>query len=266
MRLQVYLLMFSPSLMPMLFVGHGSPMNALEHNVFSQAWSDLGKLIPKPKAILSISAHWETEMTAVTVMEQPRLIYDFYGFPQDLYRLKYNAPGAPKWAKQTITLVKSTKIQTDNKWGLDHGTWVPLLHLFPGADIPVYQFSLGNQLTPKERFQIGKELHILREQGVFILGSGNIVHNLAIMQFEGKGYPWAIEFDQKVKALLEQREFNSLINFEQLSKWELAINSTEHYLPLIYLLGAVSPSDKIRFYADEVIYGSISMRCVLFST
>jgi 4,5-DOPA dioxygenase extradiol len=259
------MVMPTSSLMPMLFVGHGSPMNAVEHNIFSQAWSDLGKLVPLPKAILSISAHWETDFTAVTAMEQPRLIYDFYGFPQDLYRVKYNAPGAPKWAKKTISLVKSTKIQSDDGWGLDHGTWVPLLHLFPHADLPVFQLSLSYQLTPKERFQLGMELKVLREQGVFILGSGNIVHNLAIMQFEGEGFHWAIEFDQKVKSLLEQRNFDPLIEFHGLPKWELAINSAEHYLPLIYLLGACSPTDKISFYASELVYRSVSMRCVLFS-
>ena len=212
--------------MPVLFVGHGSPMNAIEDNEFSRAWITAGKALPPVKAILCISAHWETEGTQVTAMEKPKTIYDFYGFPPELYARTYPAPGSPELAQRVLDLVKPIAVGLDRTWGLDHGTWSVLTRLFPKADVPVIQLSLDVQKDPQEHYDLGRQLMALRDEGVLILGSGNIVHNLRILSWDGAVYDWAVEFDAKVKQWILDNDHESIIQYhKQGQQAALAINS-----------------------------------------
>jgi 4,5-DOPA dioxygenase extradiol len=250
--------------MPVLFVGHGSPMNAIEENEFSRSWTEMGKALSKPKAILAVSAHWETNGTRVTAVEKPKTIYDFYGFPQELYEVTYPAPGSPALVDTVRKVIKLTDVQPDTGWGLDHGTWSVLRRMFPDADVPVVQFSLDRSKNPLYHYQLGQQLKELREEGVLIVSSGNIVHNLRTVIWEaGAKYDWAESFDSKIKDWILTDEHKPIINFEQHGQEAaLAINSGEHYIPLLYTLGAKDDGEPVTFFADKVTYGSISMRSV----
>lgn len=251
--------------LPALFIGHGSPMNAIEDNQYSLGWREMAKKLPKPKAILSVSAHWETDGTYVTAMEKPRTIHDFGGFPQALFDAEYPAPGAPETAKATAEAIKHTNVGFDQAWGLDHGTWSVLMQMYPNADIPVFQLSLDATKAPQFHYELGKELRDLRERGVLIVGSGNIVHNLRMMRFDGKLYDWTEEFDSKVKSFIESGDDNAAIHYERLGTVaNYAVPTNEHYLPLLYILGARNPKEEPEFFNAALDLGSISMRSVRF--
>ncbi len=253
--------------MPALFVGHGSPMNAIEDNEFSRAWIAAGKALPRPEAILCISAHWESEGTQVTAMEKPKTIYDFYGFPPELYAASYPAPGSPELAERIQALVKPVDVRLDQGWGLDHGTWSVLTRLFPQADIPVIQLSLDVNKNAQEHYNLGKQLKALRDEGILILGSGNIVHNLRILNWNDAAYEWAVEFDTKVMKWVLDHDHEPIIQYHKQGKAAaLAINSAEHYKPLLYTLGAGEADEVIRFFAEKVTMGSISMRSLQIGT
>ncbi len=251
------------SKMPVLFVGHGSPMNAIEKNEFSDAWAEAGKSLPKPQAILAVSAHWETLGTKVTAMEKPRTIYDFYGFPKELYEVQYPAPGAPDLAETVRRAIKMTAVQPDLTWGLDHGTWSVLARMFPNADVPVVQMSLDRSKNPAYHYQLGQQLRELREEGVLIIGSGNIVHNLRMVVFKDVAFDWATKFDHEVQQRILDDDHDPLIHYEKLGDFAaLSINSGEHYLPLLYTLGLKEAGEPVSFFTDKVWGGSISMRSV----
>ncbi len=253
--------------MPVLFVGHGNPMNAILKNDFSERWRKLAQELPKPKAILCISAHWQSQGSKVTAMEQPRTIHDFGGFPQKLFDQQYPAPGSPFWAKETQNLVSSQSISLDHQWGLDHGTWSVLKPMYPEADIPVYQLSLDYRLNPQEHFKLATELQSLREKGILIVGSGNIVHNLGMIKWgASEAYDWAQEFDQKVYQLITSDQSQDLVNYQNLGKAaQLAVPSDEHYLPLLYSLGLKHPKDEVKVFNKAFDLASVSMTSYLFS-
>jgi len=247
--------------MPVIFAGHGSPMNAIEDNEFSHAWAALGRDLPRPQAILCISAHWETNGSWVTAMPKPRTIHDFWGFPAALYKKDYPAAGSSEWAHTTIETIHSTKVEPDTNWGLDHGTWSVLCRMYPAADIPVFQLSLNRALSPKQHYEIGRELAPLRDKGLLIVGSGNMVHNLGMMEWTDKPFDWAIEFDAKLKELIDKRDHESLINYDHLgSQAALSIPTNEHYLPMLYTLALQGKDEALTYFTDKVVLGSISMR------
>lgn len=254
--------------MPVLFIGHGSPMNAIEMNEFSTSWVEMGRNLPKPKAILAVSAHWESIGSKVTAMEKPRTIHDFGGFPQALFDIQYPAPGSPHLVKTIREIIKNTPVEPDNHWGLDHGTWSVLSRLFPNADVPVVQLSLDRQKTPLQHYQLGNELGELREEEVLIVSSGNIVHNLRMAIFDDhQSFPWAESFDEKVKNWILTDDHEPLIEYEKHGQEAaLSINSAEHYKPLLYTLGLKSVGESIEFFADKVTFGSISMRSIKIGT
>jgi len=253
----------STTKMPVLFVGHGSPTNVIEDNEFSRAWVDMGQHLPKPRAILCVSAHWVTRGTQVTAMDKPRTIYDFYGFPPEMYEIRYNAPGSPDLAEQVRRIIKSTEVKPDLDWGLDHGTWSVLVRMFPKAEIPVIQLSLDANLDLQKHFDLARQMKELREEGVLIIGSGNIVHNLRMVRFEDFAFDWATQFDQRVAKWIEQNEVEPLLHIERGDQAAtLSINSGEHYVPLLYSLALRDEDDSISFFADKVWGGSISMRSV----
>ncbi len=251
--------------MPVLFVGHGSPMNAIEDNEYSQAWQGLGKTLPRPQAILCISAHWETPTTQLTGMDHPKTIHDFYGFPRELNEMQYPAPGSPQLAARVSELLGADRVGVDQRWGLDHGTWSVLARMYPKADIPVVQLSLAQTRDGQFHYDLGKQLAPMRDEGILILGSGNAVHNLGLISFDGAPYSWAVEFDQKVKTCIEKNAHAPLIHFQEQGRAAaLAINSAEHYLPLLYILALQQPDEQATFYCESVSMGSLSMRCVQF--
>lgn len=260
-------------MMPALFIGHGSPMNALEDNEFTEGWQELARNIPRPKAILAISAHWETRGTAVTAMAKPKTIHDFGGFPRELFEYEYPAPGSPELARLVQETVGMTKIGSDQNWGLDHGTWSVLARMYPEADIPVIQLSLDRTKAPAYHYELARELRALRKQGVLILSSGNIVHNLSMVDFklvrsQGSfnvkgGYDWAVEFDESIKEAILAGDHSTAINYNKLGKAAiLSVNSAEHYLPLLYTLGLQQEQDKVEFLNETLVAGSLSMRSV----
>ena len=248
--------------MPVLFVGHGSPMNAIETNEFSLEWQKIGKSLPKPNAILCISAHWETKGTFVTAMEKPQTIHDFGGFPQALFDVQYPAPGNYELAVTTKTLVEKTSIGLDNSWGLDHGAWSVIKHLYPAADVPVIQMSLDFIQNPQFHYDLAKELIGLRKKGILIIGSGNMVHNLRILDWNNpdQGFDWAITANSKIKELIVKNDHKQLINYQQLgSEVKLSVPSPEHYLPLLYTLALKTEKEEISFFNEKIVIGSISM-------
>lgn len=254
--------------MPLLFVGHGNPMNAISDNSITQKWSEMGENIEQPKAILCISAHWETSGTFVTAMEAPRTIHDFYGFPKELFDVQYPAPGTPEFAQELQSEVTSTVVHSDHDWGLDHGTWSVLVKMFPKADIPVFQMSIDYTKPPQYHYDLAKEISRLRDKGVLIIGSGNIVHNLRMAKFEENPVPydWAIEFDEKVKSLIDAGAHPDLINYKDLgTAAQLSVPTPEHYLPLLYILGLQKEQECASFFNEEMAFGSGSMRSVLIS-
>jgi len=251
--------------MPVLFVGHGSPMNAIETNEFSLEWQKLGKSLPKPNAILCISAHWETKGTFVTAMEKPQTIHDFGGFPQALFDVQYPAPGSPGLADETKSIVTKTDVGLDQNWGLDHGAWSVIKHLYPGADIPVIQMSLDYYQNPQYHYDLGKQLAELRQKGVLIIGSGNMVHNLRAVDWgkPNQGFDWAIEANSKFKKMILDNDHKQLINYKSLGREvELSVPSPEHYLPLLYTLALKTENEEISFFNDTCVMGSLTMTSV----
>lgn len=247
--------------MPALFIGHGSPMNALEDNAFSRAWAELGKTVPKPQAILCISAHWETADTRVTAMLKPATIHDFYGFPQPLYEKEYPAPGAPDLAREIKQSIADPTVHFDSDWGLDHGSWAVLCRMFPDADIPVVQLSLDRKQPPAHHYRLGQKLKFLRDRNVLVIGSGNMVHNLGMMAWQPAAFDWAREFDATLASLIRAGDHQQLIDYHTLGDGaRLAIPTNEHYLPLLYILALQDAADRLEFFCETVTLGSISMR------
>ena len=255
--------------MPVLFIGHGSPMNGIEDNEFSRNWSALGKEIPTPKAVLVISAHWLTRGTHITAMREPKTIHDFGGFPKELFQVQYPAKGDPELAVETRQLVKSTTIGLDHEWGLDHGAWTIIRHMYPKANIPVLQLSIdyGKDLT--YHYQLAKELLDLRKRGVLIVGSGNMVHNLRMVAWDklyepNYGFDWAHAMNTRFKELILEDNHKALINYSSLGKEALlAIPTPDHYIPLIYILGLKQANEKVRFFNDQAVGGSLTMTSVI---
>ena len=253
--------------MPLLFIGHGNPMNAVEDNAFHRAWQELGRTLPRPKAILSISAHWiTTDATLVTAMPQPKTIHDFGGFPRILFEQHYPAPGSPRLAEETKHVVKHPTVGLDHSWGLDHGTWSVVKPMYPEANIPVLQLSIDYGKPMSFHYEIGQQLKALRERGVMIIGSGNIVHNLQRIKFEGGDpYDWAIEFDSKIGDALVRKDDQAILDFQKLGPLaKLAHPTYDHFLPLLYTLGAVDKQDSMSFFTNTFDLASVSMRSVLY--
>jgi len=256
-------------LMPVMFLGHGSPMNAIEENEFVKGFRNMAAQIPKPKAILCISAHWFTQGTFVTAMPLPKTIHDFGGFPDELFKVQYPAPGNPELAMETAALVKSTTVGLDQSWGLDHGAWSVIKHLYPKADIPVIQFSIDYTKGPEFHYKLAKELQVLRKKGVLIIGSGNIVHNLYMVDFkrinDTYGYDWAAEAREKINGFLLKGDDQSIVHYEKLGKaLQLAAPSPDHFLPLIYTLGLKTEKEQALLFNDKLLAGSLSMTSVKF--
>lgn len=250
--------------MPVLFIGHGSPMNAVEDNEYNRTWSIIAQSLPRPKAILTVSAHWETSGSLVTAMPQPRTIHDFYGFPRELNEMQYPAPGSNWLAEKTIEVMQFAEVHPDTTWGLDHGCWSVLTAMYPQADIPVVQLSLDRAREEPWHYQLGQGLKALRSEGVLILGSGNLVHNLRNAVFDDNtAYDWAVEYDANVRDWIISGDHDAVTHYEKHGRAAaLAVNSAEHYLPLLYVLGASQPGEPVTFYNEKVTMGSISMRCV----
>ena len=251
--------------MPSVFLGHGSPMAALEETPTTRVWRALGDRLPRPRAVLAISAHWETKGVLTTAAERPRTIHDFYGFPPELYETHYPAPGDPELARQVAGMLAPLGRADLDSWGYDHGTWSVLTHMYPDADVPVIQLSMDVRHTPRGHYEIGKVLAPLRDEGVLILGSGNIVHNLRLFnpRPNAPAYPWARRFTDKVKARIEAGDHDALIDYPALDpEVNLAFPEPEHYLPLLYVLGTQAPGDGVEFLNDEVM-SSIAMTSVL---
>ncbi|KFE99237.1 dioxygenase [Chryseobacterium formosense] len=254
--------------MPVLFLGHGSPMNAIEENQFVQGFRNVAKEIPKPSVILCISAHWFTRGTKVTAMDMPKTIHDFGGFPQALFDVQYPAPGNPELAHETRELLKPVLVEEDHNWGLDHGAWSVIKHMYPNADIPVIQLSIDYTKPPQYHFDLAKKLEKLREKGILIIGSGNIVHNLRMIDWRnintvGTGWDWAIEAREKTNNWLLDGNFQNLIDYQkQGTSLQYAIPTPDHYLPLIYSLGLKNKSEDLVLFNDDLIGGSLSMTSV----
>jgi len=254
--------------MPVLFLGHGSPMNAIEDNQFVTGFRNLAKTLPQPNAILCISAHWFTNGTKVTAMEMPRTIHDFGGFPQALFEVQYPAKGSPQLAFETSELLMPTDMELDTEWGLDHGAWSVIKHLYPDADVPVIQLSIDYTKPAQYHFELALKLNALRTKEILIIGSGNIVHNLGLVDYrnfdkDNYGYDWAIEVKENVNNYLMDGNFQPLIDFEKQSKaFQLAIPTPEHYLPLIYTLGLKDKTEELSLFNDKLVAGSLSMTSV----
>src|ERR1051326_945735 len=254
-------------IMPAIFFGHGNPMNALAENTYTDGWRRIGQNLPKPKAILSVSAHWYISNTAVTISSQPRTIHDFGGFPQQLYEKQYLAPGDPSLAKRVQQMLAAAHVELDDDWGLDHGTWSVLCHVYPNADVPVVQLSIDESQPPAVHYQIGQRLAPLRREGILIIGSGNIVHNLHTYAWGRRvqePYDWAISFEDKVRQHLLAQEHQPLINYQSDLGTEavLAAPTPDHYLPLLYVIGTQQHSEHVTFPVEGVDGGSISMLTV----
>lgn len=253
-------------LMPVLFIGHGSPMNGIEDTEFSRRWTAMAKEIPTPAAVLVVSAHWFTRGTKITAMDFPQTIHDFGGFPQALFDVQYKAPGHPALAKETAALLHSAHVELDHDWGLDHGTWTIVRHMYPEANIPVLQLSIDYTKGPQYHYDLSRELYALRKKGILIIGSGNMVHNLPMMTWNdipNYGYDWAKSIDSKFKHLITDGDFKPLINYSSLGKDALlAIPTPEHYLPLMYTLGLKGEKDKVSIFNDKTVMGSLTMTSV----
>lgn len=251
--------------MPVLFIGHGSPMNAILNNSYTEAIAKVAENIPRPEAILVISAHWETNGTFITASDTPTQIYDFYGFPEELYNVKYNPTGASKYAEMVAEELKDSKVSLTKEWGIDHGAWAVLTHMYPKADIPVFQMSLNRLGDEEYHYNLGRKLSKLREKGILIIGSGNIVHNLGIMNYEMNSTPfdWAVEFDNYVSEAIKGRMHDNIISYERLGKAaKLSVPTREHYLPLIYIAGLQEESDEVKFIYKGIQHSSMSMTCI----
>ena len=254
------------TILPAIFFGHGNPLNALASNAYTEAWRQIVIETPRPRAILSISAHWYVPETGVTISTAPRTIHDFGGFPQELYRVQYPAPGDPALARRIQKILSPLEVTLDDAWGLDHGTWSVLKHVYPRADIPVVQLSIDETRPASLHFEIGQKLAPLREEGVLIVGSGNLVHNLhayAWGRHSQEPYDWAVRFEDTAKNMMMANEVKPLVNYEVLGpEAALSIPTPDHYLPLLYVLGARQEGEPIRFPVQGVDGGSISMLAV----
>ncbi|MDP4239570.1 MAG: 4,5-DOPA dioxygenase extradiol [Bacteroidota bacterium] len=254
--------------MPVLFVGHGSPMYAVEENEFTRNWLHLGETLPRPKTIICVSAHWETRGTHVTAMSKPPTIHDFGGFPRELYEIQYPVSGNPVLAQETIRTITGTTVQADDKWGLDHGAWSVIRHMYPNADIPVIELSLDYNKSPKEHYELAKELASFRDKGVLIIGSGNLVHNLRRVAWdkggeEDFGFDWALEANEIIKKLIIENKHKELIDYNSLGKEvQMAVPTTDHYLPLLYALALKTEKEEISFFNDKAVMGSLTMTSV----
>lgn len=253
--------------MPVLFLGHGSPMNAIEENEFVTGFRNIAQNIPRPNAILCVSAHWETKGTYVTAMQHPRTIHDFGGFPDELFAVQYPAPGSPALASETKSLITKTEVGLDDKWGLDHGAWSVIKHLYPDADIPVIQMSIDYSKPPQFHYELAQQIKSLREKGVLIIGSGNMVHNLRRVEWrrlnETFGYDWALEAGEKMKSYILDGDHNPLINYRaQGTAFNLAIPTPEHYLPLLYSLALKEDSEAVKLFNDKAVAGALTMTSV----
>ncbi len=254
--------------MPVLFVGHGSPMNAIEENEFAAGWREAGRLLPQPAAILCISAHWQTKGTKVTAMEKPETIHDFGGFPRPLYEVQYPAPGSPELARATRETVHHRVIDLDRAWGLDHGAWSVIRRMYPEANVPVVELSLDWQMTPQQHYDLARELASLRRNGVLRIGSGHMVHNLGMVSREhintpGFAYDWAIEASEAMKRHIISGDHAPLINYTAQGRaFSLAIPTPEHYLPLLYSLALREPDEPVELFNDQPVAGSLTMTSV----
>lgn len=254
--------------MPALFVGHGNPMNAIEDNIFTRGFESIAKKLPRPNAILCISAHWETKGTFVTAMKQPETIHDFGGFPSQLYEVQYPAPGSPELAMAIQQSITSTAVNLTNEWGLDHGCWTVTKYLFPDADIPVIEMSIDYSKPAAFHYQLGKELAALRRKGVIIIGSGNSIHNLRMVDWNNmdtvdSGYDWAIGVNEKIRQFILEGDHQSLINFESLGReFKLAIPTPEHFIPLLYTLALQEKDEEPGIFNDHLVAGSLNMMSV----
>jgi len=254
--------------MPVLFVGHGSPMNAIEENEFVLGWRNLGKTIPRPKAILVVSAHWETKGTYVTAVQKPQTIHDFGGFPKALFDVQYPAPGSPELAHETKRIITKTTVGLDEKWGLDHGAWSVIQRIYPEAGVPVIEMSMDYSQGPQYHYDLAKELSALRNKGVLIIGSGNMVHNLRMVAWDKMnepeyGFDWAIQANDKFKQLIQSGNHKDLINYTALGREvQLAVPTPDHYLPLLYTLALKEKNEAISFFNDKPVMGSLTMTSV----
>jgi 4,5-DOPA dioxygenase extradiol len=251
--------------MPAVFFGHGSPMNTLERNRYTDAWREIGAALPRPKAILAVSAHWMTGGTAVTAMDRPRTIHDFGGFPRELFEVQYPAPGDPALAERVRALLAPLEVQLDQAWGLDHGTWSVLAHVFPKAEVPVAQLSLDATRPPRWHYELGARLAPLREEGVLIVGSGNVVHNLGVMQWseDAPPYEWAVSFNNQVRTALASGDHDTLVDYAARGEpARLSVPTPEHYLPLLYVLAQRRAGETLSMPVDGIEYSSIGMLTV----
>lgn len=257
-------------LMPVLFIGHGSPMNGIEDNEFSRRWKAMAKEIPVPKAVLVISAHWLSKGTRITAMDFPKTIHDFGGFPQELFDVQYPAPGDVQLASETKSIITSTDVELDHDWGLDHGAWTIIRHMYPDANIPVLQLSIDYTKSPQYHYDLAKELYSLRKKGVLIIGSGNMVHNLRMVAWHKLnesefGYDWALQMNEKFKELISNGNHDQLINYPSLGREALlAVPTPEHYWPLLYTLSLKGNRDDVSFFNDKAVGGSLTMTSVKF--
>lgn len=253
--------------MPVLFVGHGSPMNAIEDNEYSKNWKKVAEKIPEPQAIISLSAHWFTKGTRISNAKEPETIYDMYGFPKALYEIVYDAPGSPLFAEKAKKLI-SKETQYDNSWGIDHGTWSVLVHMYPERNIPVFQISIDATMEPEGHYKIGKELKALREQGALIFCSGNIVHNLRLVDWEmqKEGFEWAKEFDDFVYGNIFARQYEKILKYKELERIsKLAVPIPDHFYPLLYALGAADEEDEVEVFNRSCELGSLTMTSYLWA-
>ena len=251
--------------MPVLFLGHGSPMNAIEDNSFRRSWASAARRLPRPAAVLCVSAHWETPGVLVTASRRPPTLHEFYGFPRELFEARYPAPGHPTLARRVGEIVSRARVGLDGERGLDHGCWSVLLAMYPEADVPVVQLSLDSRQPGSFHYELARELAPLREEGVLILGSGNIVHNLGVLDFgRPDGYDWAVRFDHEVEKRVLAGDHGPLVAYETLGpEARLAVPTPEHYLPFLYVVALRREEDEVAFFNEETVLGSVSMRCLM---
>lgn len=256
------------SMMPVVFIGHGSPMNAIDDNAYSRAWKNIAQRIPKPKAIVCFSAHWFTQGTKIMNERQPRTVYDMYGFPRELYEIVYSPPGSPGVAAVAKELI-SRETKYDNSWGIDHGTWSVLVHMFPQGDVPVFQISIDASAPPQSHHRIGNELKTLRKEGVLLLASGNIVHNLKLVNWSmgSEGFDWAYAFDGYIHENIISKNHRNILEFGELGNpAKLAVPTPDHFYPLLYALGAANDDDECSVFAQSCELGSVSMTSYLWES
>ena len=254
--------------MPVLFVGHGNPMNALERNDYTRGWQRMAAALPKPRAILSVSAHWYTPGVRVTPEERPRTIHDFGGFPRKLYEVNYPAPGSPDLARRVRSLLGPADVTLDDRWGLDHGTWSVLVHVYPKADVPVVQLGIDETLSAQEHFELARRLRPLRDEGVLVVGSGDVVHNLhtyAWGRHQVEPYDWAVRFESRIRQSLEARDFGAIVAYEQMGRdAALAAPTPDHFLPLLYVIAQADPNEPVTYPVEGFDGGSVSMLAIRF--